>query len=222
MMYTFVINVYKDTEMANGLIDKLIDLYPQSVITVVLDGMDIVFDRPERNVVIKRCERVKTKESGALWLLRYINYGILPNQPYIVKIDPDTLLLDKFIDPPDADIFGKLIDFPHGKVPGGGIWGIKRSAALKIMEHFNHFLSLGKYSKIAGYRRYLESKHEHEEESSEEIIIEEIILCDIIKRLGLSIGTWDGIANRFRPVYTDEDILALGNVSAVHPYIGGK
>jgi len=221
-MYTFIINIYKDSSLADRLIDKLVELYPESIITVITDGLDIGYARPERNVVVYKCERTKTKEYGPLWLLRYINYGILANAKYIIKIDPDTLILDKFIEPPNTDIFGKLIEFAHGKVPTGGIYGIARTAAIKIIEHHQYFLSMQKYYKIAGYQRYAQSKHPHEDMVDEEIIIEEIILCDIIKRLGLSVSTWDGIVNRFRPVYTDKDLIDLGNVSAVHPYLGGK
>lgn len=218
--YCFVINVYKDQELATILIDRLLDLYPDCVIKVLLDGTQYTYQHPR--VSVKPFERVKIAEYGALWLIRYINEGLLGGCKYIIKIDPDTLILDKFMEPPKADIFGAIIKFPHGSVPTGGIFGMTTEVARRIMADYKYWIGQSKYKGLAGYPRYTQNIHPHEEIDEQPIIIEEIILCDIIKRLGLSVSTWDGIVNRFRPVYTDKDLIELGNVSAVHPYLGGK
>ena len=218
--YCFVVNVYKDQELATILIDRLLDLYPDCVIKVLLDGTQYTYQHPR--VSVKSFERVKIAEYGALWLIRYINEGFISGCKYIIKIDPDTLILDRFMEPPDADIFGSIIKFPHGQVPTGGIFGMKFDAAKKMMSDYKYWIDQSKYKKLQGYPRYTQNIHPHEERDEQPIIIEEIVLCDIIKRLGLSVGTWEGIVNRFRPVYTDSGIEMLGKVSAVHPYLGDK
>jgi len=218
--YCFVINVYKDQELATILIDRLLDLYPDCVIKVLLDGTQYTYQHPR--VSLKAFERVKISKYGALWLIRYINEGLLGGCKYIIKIDPDTLVLDKFLSPPDTDIFGSIIKFPHGVVPTGGIFGMRTEAARKIMADYKYWIDQPKYKRLMGYPRYTENIHPHEEMDKQSVMIEEIILCDIISRLSLSVSAWDGIVNRFRPVYTDKDLIELGNVSAVHPYIGEK
>jgi hypothetical protein len=218
--YCFVINVYKDQELATKLIDRLLDLYPDCVIKVLLDGTQYTYQHPR--VSVKAFERVKIAEYGALWLIRYINEGLMGGCKYIVKIDPDTLIIDRFMEPPNADIFGAVIKFPHGSVPTGGIFGMKTDVAKRIMANHKYWTSQRKYKGLQGYPRYTQNIHPHEEIDTQPVIIEELILCDIIKRLSLSVSTWDGIANRFRPVYTDQEIATLGSVSAVHPYLGAK
>lgn len=214
--YGFVINIYKDDALAERLIHRIKELYPDSPITLIFDGTESSFSCAD-NLFVVRGDRLKEYQNGCAWILRYLEEGVKLNTQYIIKIDPDTWLINPFQDPPNADVFGWPCSYFHQTAASGGIFGITREAAIKILKIKDYLLALPKYKNLGGYHRYGKYAHQWESESNEQIIIEEIMIADFMLKCKLRFGVWQGIINRFRPVF--KTLNGFEDQSAIHPYI---
>ena len=211
----FVINVYKDEQLAVRLVNRIKDLHPTAPITLVFDGEES-FSLP--GVTTLAGERLKLASTGVLWVLRYLQAGYDMDCEYVIKMDPDSYLVNRISFIPKGDIAGAPCEYPGTTTASGGVFCITREAIGKILSIKDYLMKLRKYSNLGGYYRYTDYRHPWEAETADKIAIEELIITDFMVKCGLVFTEWPGIVNRFRPPY--ETLEGHNRTIAIHPYIG--
>jgi hypothetical protein len=134
---TFLMQVYKNYELALPALKLLRLSYPKSRLIVISDG-----DPDSRykdfialfNAEYFEQERLYTIENGGRGLHRWLEYYMLKPSRYLIKIDPDTRIDRRFAYLPiplGCDIFGMLQNYRN---PQGGCVVFTFKAAKKLYD----------------------------------------------------------------------------------------
>lgn len=177
----FAVNSYeKDRELALRTIDALQKVYPDSPIIHVLDE-----------------PRLKFPQFCGQWTERWMRQTLATGADVFVKIDPDTRAYRK-ADFPDAEMFGQTAppDAYWGieGVTMGGAMGLSRQATQRILD--SNLLRDEKYSK-APYCTHPASQFARVKGEIKIISLQDPILADVAKRLGITPAKWDGLHMKF-------------------------
>jgi hypothetical protein len=128
-------------------------------------------------------ERLKLPSYRGRWTERWMRRALETGAEIIVKIDPDTRCYRR-IEFPGSEVFGQIAPQVAFGIPGvifGAAIGFSRKAILKILN--SGFLLDQKYS--ADPYRYAKN--------GEVLSLQDGIVSDIVKRLGLSFAVWPGL-----------------------------
>ena len=172
-MLTFAMTTYKDVELARKSIKALKEFYPKASIVLCNDEI----------------EHLKVPEKCGAWTERWMKKSMETEADIIVKVDPDTRAFNSLWGHdrmPDADVFGVVApNWVYAALGATGVLygaciGFRRTAVKAILD--SGFLHDPKYKTFA-----------YEGQS-----IQDPIVTDVVKRLGLSIGYWKNLHIRTR------------------------
>lgn len=139
-MITIIMTVYDEPlEMVARQVDKIRILYPNSTVVLFYDGVPTM---PISNVIhVNHGQHLKTRFDAGKWMHLWLS-AFLENSddPYMLKIDPDTNLIRPIVNLPDeSSVFGSIRIFHVGRtryfrIHGGGC-GYSRSMVEKIVSN---------------------------------------------------------------------------------------
>lgn len=137
-MITIVMTVYDEPlKMVAGQVDRIRTLYPNSTIVLFYDGIPTM---PISDVIhVNHGQHLKTRYDAGKWMHLWLS-AFLENSddPYMLKIDPDTELIRPIsILPTTPSVFGSYRIFHIGKtryfrIHGGGC-GYSRQMVERIV-----------------------------------------------------------------------------------------
>ena len=209
----FIINVYKDQYLLSRLLPQIKKHFDKKIV-VIGDGVKLD-NCCKKETTWFECERIKTEGKKGLWTKRYLEYYLQESDdPFVVKLDPDTCVWRSFTIP-DGDICGNIgHKYKHPYVKGGCI-AIKREAATKMLE--SKLLEDECYASF-NYERYGKHKWLHETRSSELLALQDWIVGDIAYRLNLKLQEWDEIK-----ILGNDNIKPVPeNFAVTHPHPTNK
>lgn len=159
------------------------------------------------------CDRAKAKGQKGLWTQRYLEIFLENSDAkYLLRVDPDTCVWRPFSLPEKDCIFGNIEKkkYKYHYVRGGCI-GFTRQVARKIVE--SRLLLDDRYS-VYNYQRYKYFRWEHEEESDEEIALQDWIVADVRHRLKIELVEW----NEFFILGNQNKVPEVGSFAVTHPH----
>lgn len=164
-MVGFAMTTYQDGELAKKSIRALREFYPKSPVVLCSD----------------EDERLKLPELCGAWTERWMKGCMKTDADIIVKLDPDTRAYNRVSEWPESDVFGvwapigvyAALGAPH-TIYGAAI-GFQRHGVKRILD--SGLLRDSKYKKFAW----------------EGVSIQDPIVTDIVKTLGLSVSPWSGL-----------------------------
>lgn len=183
----FVLNVCSaDWHLAINRLGMLRKVYPEAFILSIADGKVPSFYQEVcqlLSVDFVQAEAVKPFNTGGLWTHRYLKYGLQYETDLMIRVDPDTAVFARFDHIPDSDIFANLIEMLDIKAIMGGCLGFKRRAAQKIVN-----------SEILLAKRYRTPEFTYVHSGSKrQVMGQDKILQDVVKRLCINLGQWDEV-----------------------------
>jgi len=146
MNFAFGINVIRGEENAlRQSVEFLRRAYPTAPIVILCDGCPadtFNFIHADLNSYIVEGPRLRLHPTGGQWLQRWLSSLIDFHTDYIVKLDPDTRIMRKLSQFPDADMFGYLrmrtdkrsIPIKQSTFITAAFVAIKHRAAKKLFE----------------------------------------------------------------------------------------
>lgn len=184
----FVLNTHGDDALALKRVIALREHFPKAKVLIIADGLPLT-DRfvveclTHRAQVIANTERLKVPEKGGAWTERWIRLGMSLGTETIVKLDPDTGVFGT-AEFPDAPVFGFLMYAPER--PHGSLVGLSRPTAKAILR--SGYLTDPVY--VTEKEKYLYRRPGDTEWRS----CQDLILGDVLRRLGIPTTPWNGIA----------------------------
>lgn len=137
-MITIVMTVYDEPlEMVARQVGRIRSLYPASTVVLFYDGVPTL---PIDNVIhVNHGQHLKTRFDAGKWMHLWLS-SFLENSsdPYMLKIDPDTELIQPITNlPTEASVFGSVRIFYVGwnryfRIHGGGC-GYSRSMVERLV-----------------------------------------------------------------------------------------
>ena len=98
---------------------------PDHQVTLLVDGDGRKYDWPN---TIYFHDRLKPQPNGGAWLKRWFTFALDQGCEAVLKIDPDSKVHRPFQEPPpDADLFGCIMETRPGRIVHGGSQGISRT-----------------------------------------------------------------------------------------------
>lgn len=213
----FFLGVYKDQSLAKTSIQKLKLFYPQADIISISDGVedaDYAEFCADYKVNYWVRERLKTMQFGGLWTAQFLTAMLWSEADILIKLDPDSGINSQ-LDPstfPNADLFGNLRvagGRPHIQ---GGFIAFRRAAARAIIE--SKLLGSSEYCTTHySYPRFMPPYLQQGEQfSTEWLTCEDVILWDVIQKLGLKVAEYDQVWCHFKDACPSPEKYAV-----VHP-----
>lgn len=130
MILDFYIHTY--FQNPRPVIDACKKHFPDARIFLLVDGDDQPYDhRP----CIRFPERLKPQRrhgadgthGGGSWLKRWFTFALAQNSDIAIKVDPDSKVHRPFrVPPPQADVFGCIMETRPGRIVHGGSQGLSR------------------------------------------------------------------------------------------------
>lgn len=186
----YLITLYKEYTLLENRIKEIQDLDPGALILVIPDGDEGPSPNPNC-IYIPTKERLKISSSHpqGSWIERYLRLFLeyTPDGD-LLKIDPDTQLLNKPRIHKGYDVIAKVHPHPSGKI---------------VME--SNALYISRYA----IKRILDSKYllEHRQDRytyttsyASKVLMLDWILFDVVYRCGLRIGMWSNPLWYIHPV----------------------
>ncbi|WP_193878477.1 hypothetical protein [Oculatella sp. LEGE 06141] len=199
--------------------------YQSSDIICRSDGvLDATFERfcIENKTQYVQGDRIKTLNYGGLWSITMLQLFLkLSRAEFLIRIEPDTVILRRLETLPDADVFAR---YQGGKRPyyQGGAMGFSRNAAKLILE--SKLLESEIYKQTSyGYQRFADHYRQAEEIlQNEPLAATDIILSDVIAKLGFTVDDWQiaacfSHATDLHKWLISQSIDSLENYCFVHP-----
>lgn len=194
----FYFNIFKDEIYCARLIHQIKKFYPDATIIAIADGPCHNVDFFESETIFIQGERLKVKDRAMQFTQRNFT-TVLENTDAekIIKLDPDSYIWSSLLDPPDVDWAGSIRDRMVwlGKIKycHGACWIMKRSAMQTILD--SEYLLDTQYNNHWNlYERYTsKAKYGDAIDIEETIPHEDFILGDVVRRLELSVGEWEGL-----------------------------
>lgn len=164
----------RDAALAQKSADAVRTLYPSAQIVLIEDH-----------------PRLKLAHFGGQWTERWMQAALATDANIIVKLDPDTRAMRTVTHFPMALVFGQMAPMGayYSKSDGiilGGAIGFKRFLVEKIVD-----------SALLQDARYTEKPYAREErrfgDPKEVIAMQDPIVADILQRLDVFQGVWDGL-----------------------------
>ena len=213
----FAFAVYRDLKITRRLITDLRRHYPTADLICLADGNpDAEFAHFCQLHQVKfqpHQKRLKLPQHGGLWLERLFSDALLHSDaPHFVKTEGDTRFWRPFADLPQTDVAGTLNTRRSITFPRGGCVYLKRSAIVKILA--SGLLRDKKYCNNSrfSYGRYTEYRYADEAIEAQPILLADLVLGDVIRRLKLSLSNWREVSIAFRST------PAPRNFAATHPH----
>lgn len=214
----FFLGVYREQASAKTRVLLLRDLYPESPILCISDGVDdsdFTAFCWNQGVNYFVGDRIKIKGYCGAWTERYFRFFIesTPSEvTTLIKIDPGDTGIHrcfKYLPDPSVDIFGTVFRGSRPNVCGGCI-GYRRKAVERFLE-----CGLLNTIELGTYRRFSEKwMRTGEEPEATEIAFQDEIVFKVAQQLELKIERFAEVyANMRRSIPNAEKKLALS-----HPF----
>ncbi len=152
--------------------------------------------------------RLKLPQFAGAWTLRWMEASLKTNADVIVKVDPDTRAYKAVTEFPKTDIFGQVakngVYYNLKGVIHGAAIGFQRSAVQKIVD-----------SGLLFDKKYTASPYLYTRDEKEAISLQDPIVHDVAIRLGLTMGSWDGLQIQTR--WEQIEKVDTSKVTFAHP-----
>lgn len=213
----FVFAVYCDLEITRRLIADLRRYYPSDKLICLSDGAPdsefAAFCQAQAVRFRPYEKRLKLPQFGGLWLERLFSDALLYSEaPYFIKTEGDTRFWRSFAELPQTDVAGTLNTRHDITFPRGGCVYLKRPAIVKILAsgllRDSQYCNNPKFS----YDRYAEYRYADEVMDSRPVLLADLVLGDVIRRLGLSLSDWKEVSIAFR------GLPPVRSFAATHPH----
>lgn len=219
-MIDFAFSIYDDRPLVERLIRDLREIYPDSKILCIADGVNpngfsqYAVDYGVTYTVGEK--RLKPANFGGLWLERLLEFALQNSTAsHLVRTDGDAKFWRAFRYLPSADISGALVERHGFKFPNGPCVVFRREAIEKILT--SQVLQDPFYAESPwfGYERYGEYRHSDETIDLTPMSLDDVILGHVVQRLGMSIAPlWD-VGIHFRGDPPDNSDLQY---AVTHPH----
>jgi hypothetical protein len=205
----FFLATYRDELLLDRLLSEIRTHYPHAPIAVLEDGSQRAMAISGKHGASYDWQpRAKLAIQGRLWIVNLLQIGMTLNVEHCIKIEPDTRIHRPFAYLPDAQIAGTLT---NGMIEGGCVY-FKRNAIAQILR--SQKLWDEKYRTGYAYKRYSQFRHNHElYNDSEEILLADSIINEVVRELKMDVQNWDEVRIRFRESVPDHH-----NFAATHPH----
>jgi len=215
----FLIHTYCDQVYARRLLNQTRKAYPSATILLISDG-----DRAEglqqfcqqRRVIFMQGDRLKRRESGGMWVQRFLMAAQNFQSDPLIKLDADSYMNRAFSHWPDEgyDLAGTVIEKNGLRIVRGGCVAYSKVAIAKILD--SQSLKSPRFATGADYyyRRYQHYRLPNDPPvSGEAIASEDAIMAFVAHELNLSQTSWPEVAIAWRePLPPDVDKFAV-----IHP-----
>lgn len=200
MRINFVVHVYKDELYARRLLAQVRGYYPRSLCLVIADGeppsADFADWAMSAGCHFVQGDRLKRRESGGLWIERFLRLGAMERPDVLIKLDADSYLHRPFrFFPEHFDLAGTLATHSSKKfvVVRGGCVAYSAVAIAKILNSGLLKDDLYKTDPRFFYRRYQDYLFPGEVLNGEAIASEDSIMGHIAECLRLKLTLWHDV-----------------------------
>lgn len=189
----FYLGVYKDQQQAQTCIESLQAFYSDPILSIADGTRNTDYARfcSEKGVTYIEGQRLKLPRFRGQWTERYLKEFLSSDEPFIIKLDPDTRVNRRVDSFPDADVFGPFRHTDSGKhrLDGSAV-GYSRAAAEKILA--SALLRDAEYAKpIYSHHRFAPPLlRKGEELDHTAVSLQDEIMADICRRLSLRVVEW--------------------------------